>query len=74
MSAVMHNKILAATKADETIIEKVVPSGSAHEHGQEDEPRIHIRTWIALLAIFILNYVQIIALISPTIVVRLVIT
>jgi hypothetical protein len=31
----------------------------------EEEPEIHLRTWIALAAMFLLNYVQVFALQGP---------
>ena len=45
-----------------------VENSSDHE---EVEPKFHYRTWIALLAFFLLNFVQIVAIQSPTAVVRL---
>jgi hypothetical protein len=37
----------------------------------EVEPEIHLRTWIALAAMFLLNYVQVFALQGPPAVVRI---
>jgi len=37
----------------------------------EEEPEIHARTWIALAAMFLLNFVQVVALQSPPAVVSL---
>lgn len=31
----------------------------------EEEPEIHMRTWVALAAMFMLNYVQVVALQGP---------
>lgn len=35
----------------------------------EEEPEIHIRTWVAVAAMFLLNLVQILALLGPPVVV-----
>lgn len=35
----------------------------------EEEPEIHIRTWFAVAAMFLLNFVQILALLGPPVVV-----
>ena len=37
----------------------------------EEEPEIHMRTWIALAALWMLNYVQVVALQGPPAVVRI---
>ncbi len=37
----------------------------------EEEPQLHARTWIALAAFFLLNYVQVLALQSPSSVVSI---
>lgn len=37
----------------------------------EEEPEIHMRTWIALAAMWLLNYVQVVALQGPPAVVSL---
>ena len=35
----------------------------------EEEPEIHVRTWVAVAAMFLLNLVQILALLGPPVVV-----
>jgi MFS family permease len=51
----------------ETVVQETVPIVYENE---EEEPEFHARTWMALLAMWLLNYVQVIALFGPSSVVR----
>jgi hypothetical protein len=47
-----------------------VPSGNLVYDNVDQEPIIHIRTWIALASMFLMNFVQTFALQGPPSVVR----
>lgn len=49
-------------------VEPSVPSPFLGDD-EEDVPQLHARTWIAIAAFFLLNYVQVIALQGPSAVV-----
>ena len=48
-----------------------VSIGQRPSYHEEVEPHFHYRTWIALVAFFLLNFVQIVAIQSPPAVVGL---
>ncbi len=46
-------------------------TGQRSSYEEEAEPQFHFRTWVALLAFFLLNFVQVVAIQSPATVVGL---
>jgi hypothetical protein len=56
-------------EADDTAKSQCVNKANLTYDNVEDEPEIHLRTWIAAAAMFLLNFVQIIALQGPPVVV-----
>lgn len=73
------------TKSTLASVNEKPPAGAQHEENEtpthasgdlvydndEEEPELHARTWVALIVLFLLNYVQIIALQGPPTVVSL---
>jgi hypothetical protein len=45
--------------------------GVLEENVDEEEPELHARTWVAVAAMFLLNFIQVAALDGPPAVVRL---
>ena len=52
-------------------LENVHPASLDRAFDEEEEPPLHIRTWLALAAFFLLNYVQVLALQAPASVVSI---
>ncbi len=67
-----HSPVHEETSEDEKHLDRVLTSstGNLVYDNNEEEPEIHARTWFALLAMFLLNLVQVFALQGPPAVVR----
>ena len=57
-------------KVDVTRVEPTAASFNIEYYDDEHEPELHARTYVALLAMFLLNMVQVLALQGPPAVVR----
>lgn len=55
---------------DQQLEHVTTSDGNLVYNDDEEEPEIHVRTWIALAAMFLLNMVQVVALQGPPAVVR----
>lgn len=56
----------ASNQSDVKELEFTQPATNVQSISQEVEPEFHARTWIALAAFFLLNYVQVVALQGPS--------
>ena len=58
------------TSSEAQHLEKMVTEGNLVYDDVEEEPELHMRTYIALASMFLLNLVQVVALQGPPAVVR----
>lgn len=58
------------TSSEAQYLEKTVTEGNLVYDDVEEEPELHMRTYIALASMFLLNLVQVFALQGPPVVVR----
>jgi hypothetical protein len=68
-----QNHLPDGEKVDEDVFQpKIVPvpEDDYYYDNNEDEPELHVRTYLALAAMFLLNMVQVLALQGPPAVVR----
>jgi hypothetical protein len=60
-----HSETPAKSSSEPQHLEKVVTEDNLVYDNVEEEPEIHMRTWIALASMFLLNLVQVFALQGP---------
>lgn len=69
--AVEHDEKSRDTTGIEEVENTGVSVGQRLSYHERVEPQFHHRTWIALVAFFLLNFVQVVAIQSPAAVVGL---
>ena len=65
-----QNEVVGSQRVlDETKLSSTEIEGNLTYEDDDQEPKIHFRTWTAVAAMFLLNFVQVIALQGPPVVV-----
>lgn len=66
----VHSLVQEKSSDDEKHLEHVPSEINLEYNDDEEEPEIHARTYVAVAAMFLLNFVQVVALQGPPAVVR----